>query len=87
MDKREFYERCDALLGQEHAPPTTLRYRGRWGPREPGSGRYEGYGLIRWFGPRLVHVSLTAPIKMRTVMTANETIMLLESLAVDRRVG
>lgn len=80
MDKREFYAKCDSLLGQTHAPPTELRYRGRWGPREPGSGRYEGYGLIRWFSEELIHVSLTAPTKVSTTMTAEQVLRLLERI-------
>jgi hypothetical protein len=84
MDKIEFYARCDRLLGQTHAPPPEIKYRGRWGPREPGSGRYEKYGLIRWFSEHLVHVSLTDPIKINRTMTAQQVIDLLDSVLVDR---
>lgn len=85
MDKTEFYARCDQLLGQSHAPPREIKYRGRWGPREPGSGRYEGHGLIRWFSEGLVHVSLTNPIKINRTMTARETLDLLGDLVFDSR--
>lgn len=86
MDKREFYAECDSLLGQTHEPPRELRYRGRWGPREPGSGRYEGYGLIRWFAEDMVHVSLINPSKISGIMTAQEVLVMLGDL-VDRPAG
>ena len=34
---------------------------GRWSGREPGNGRFQGYGLIRLFGRDRVHVLLRKP--------------------------
>ena len=75
MSKKEFYEECDKIFGQSHLPPTTQRYRGRWGPRTPGSGRFEGYGLVRWFSPSLVHISLRQQVALQTYMTAHEALV------------
>jgi len=80
MDKTEFYAACDKLLGQEHPPPKVHRYRGRWGPRAPGPGRYEGYGLIRYFGPNHVHIALYAPRKISAVATPEDALSLIGSL-------
>lgn len=80
MDKTEFYAACDRLLGQEHPPPKVHRYRGRWGPRDPGSGRYESYGLIRYFGPKHVHIALYAPKKISAVMTPKDALRLIRSM-------
>lgn len=82
MDKTEFYAECDRLLGQQHPPPRVYRYRGRWGPRCSGPGRYEGHGLIRYFGPNHVHIALYAPIKVTTVTTPEDALRLIESLII-----
>jgi len=69
MEKEVFYAACDSLLGQTHEPPRKLRKRGRWGPREPGSGRYEGFGLIRYFSSNIVHLSLNQPLPVTMLTT------------------
>lgn len=51
--KTEFYEKCSKILGipYECKPfPWTHSNRTRWNNRAAGSGRYEGFGLIRVFG-------------------------------------
>lgn len=80
MEKAEFYAECDRILGQVHEPPKVHKYRGRWGPREPGPGRYEGYGLIRWFSPALVHMALKHPRSISKTVSTDEAIRILEEL-------
>lgn len=75
MSKEEFYQECDRLFGQEHEPPTTRKYLRRWGQRTPGSGRFEGYGIVRWFSPYIVHIALRYPIKLQTYTTASEALI------------
>jgi hypothetical protein len=76
MTVDRFYQECAELLGgsttQEPVKPVirTDRYgnpkitnSNRWGPRTPGHGRFEGFGLIRVFG-KTVHISLHNPISV-----------------------
>ena len=80
MDKIKFYAECDRILGQEHPPPKVRRYKGRWGPREPGPGRYEGYGLIRYFGPKHAHISLYAPRNVTLVTTPENALRMISEM-------
>lgn len=60
MNKEEFYQKCSEILDIEHKFKTIWkneRRSGRWGPREPGNGRFPGFGLIRWFGPNYIHMT------------------------------
>lgn len=85
MNKIEFYAECDRLFGQEHPAPREIRPRrtGRWGPREPGSGRFEGYGLVRWFNDLTVHVSLRHPISLQMVTTPENALAVISSVIKD----
>lgn len=80
MDKTEFYAACDKLLGQDHPPPRPPGYRGRWGPREPGSGRFEGYGLIRWMSPQVIHIALRHPALLQTHATPERALELIAGI-------
>ena len=62
MTKEEFYEECAKLLGTQYEYVnviTNTRRTNRWGPRQPGNGRFPGIGLIRWFSPTCIHVAIT----------------------------
>ena len=77
MTKQDFYAELAALLGTEVQPWNRLndvifrrdRKTGalaptnacRWFGREPGNGRFPGFGTVRAFGP-VVHVVLRHPI-------------------------
>jgi hypothetical protein len=77
-EDERFYGACARLLGADHvwreARPhlkvdrvtgtiwRPLTRAGRWSGREPGNGRFEGYGLIRLFGPERVHMLLRRPL-------------------------
>jgi len=80
MNKTDFYMTCDVLLGQTHEPPKYYRKRGRWGPREPGSGRYNGFGLIRYFSSNLVHLSIKYPKVISKTVTAEEALQIITDL-------
>lgn len=60
MDKREFYAAVAAILGVEDTFVEKLPYKRRWGQRSLGNGRYEGFGIVRWFGPTCIHVATPA---------------------------
>lgn len=82
MNKRDFYERCAQIIGCTHAYSSfndkiyRIDDRGnpcvtnatRWGGREPGNGRFPGYGTIRRFGS-VIHVCLTHPISFTGTFT------------------
>jgi hypothetical protein len=57
MEKQEFYDEVGAILGVGDIYVENLPYRRRWGQRKPGNGRYEGYGIVRYFGTNLVHIA------------------------------
>ncbi len=80
MRKEEFYKECDQLFKQSHPPPTTSKYRRRWGPRSPGSGRFEGYGIVRWFSPTTVHIAIRVPVPIRVTVTAAEALKLIAAI-------
>ena len=57
MDKQEFYDEVGVILGIGDTYVENPPYRRRWGQRKPGNGRYEGYGIVRYFGPNVIHVA------------------------------
>ena len=70
-----FYTQVAEILG------VSLNYRHypfkrptRWNNRTAGNGRFEGYGLIRMFGPNCIHVSLTNPIKVNRIFSNVEDV-------------
>jgi hypothetical protein len=70
-----FYRRCAELLGCTHEyRPFPWRKRTRWNNRAAGNGRYEGYGLIRMFGPTTIHVSLHSPIRVNRWFSSPEAV-------------
>ena len=80
MEKETFYEECARVLGTQHDYKTIPQYghNGRWGPRQPGNGRFPGFGTIRWFGPTCIVVSLTNPVAMtRTFKSPEEALKAL----------
>lgn len=73
--EEKFYAACGEMLGMKHnyvdsvPQPKVDRYgviympatkATRWGGREPGNGRYPGFGTIRLFG-NVVQIRLTRP--------------------------
>ena len=55
MTRSEFYDTVSYILGRgEYVEP--LPYIRRWGQRAPGNGRYEGFGLVRWFSEKQIHI-------------------------------
>jgi hypothetical protein len=58
MEKEEFYRCVYQILELDDKYIESKPYRRRWGQREPGNGRFEGYGLIRWFSCDMIHISI-----------------------------
>jgi hypothetical protein len=88
MTKEDFYGACAALLGVgrryvERSPPTRFAPRSltpyrpptrasRWGDRQPGNGRFPGFGLARMFAADHVQLVLTRPISINRTFDSPE---------------
>jgi hypothetical protein len=66
MDKEEFYRAVDKIFGVE-TYVKQLPYKRRWGQRKPGNGRYSGYGVVWWYGPKLIRVVMRNPKTLNRV--------------------
>ena len=84
--EEDFYGRCAEILGTEHqyrdgVPRPKMDREGkmytpssratRWGGREPGNGRFSGFGLIRLFG-NTVQINLTKPKRISAIIDGRE---------------
>ena len=58
MNKEEFYAAVAVILEVENTYMPSMPYRRRWGQRSPGNGRYEGIGVVRWYGDNMIHCML-----------------------------
>jgi hypothetical protein len=87
LEVEKFYLRIGEILGigQEIIPikePRKSMRTGisrstnatRWGPRAPGNGRFEGFGIIRVYGST-VHVSLRHPVAIHKVFQSREEVI------------
>lgn len=75
-----FYQDVSDLLGipnnYEYNPYTVGgKYRTRWNNRAPGNGRFEGYGLIRFFGPSMIHVAINKPIYLSGTFSSKQEVL------------
>ena len=59
----DFYHAVAMMLGCEDHSDQLFPYgrRTRWNNRKPGACRFPGHGLVRYFGPAIIHVHLTTP--------------------------
>ena len=67
----DFYHRCAEILKIEYSFQPYFLKKTRWNRRDPGNGRFIGYGLIRRYGGNNIHIMLTKP-KMVNKMFNNE---------------
>jgi hypothetical protein len=96
MKQEEFYKRCAEIFGVDIpyneiilAPMIdwdtgTLHHRytaaSRWSGRNPGNGRIEGYGIVRWFSSEQIHVALKNPRHHQIYKSAEDALTGLEKL-------
>ena len=83
-----FYQDVSDLLGiennYEYNPHTVGgTYRTRWNNRKPGNGRFEGYGIIRFFGPNVIHVAINYPVTLTGVFESKEEVLSALKKALD----
>lgn len=83
-----FYQEVSDLLGI----PNTYEYNRytvggtyltRWNNRKPGNGRFEGYGIIRYFGPSVIHVAINHPVTMSGSYSSKEEVLAVLKKALD----
>lgn len=75
----EFYNECAKILGsdQKFIPniPKSRGRSGRWGPRQPGNGRFPEFGTIRIFSDTLIHMSLNKPETIVKTFDSKEKVL------------
>lgn len=60
--EQDFYNRVAKILQIEYNYIVPFFKKTRWNARCLGNGRFPGYGLIRMYGPKLIHVVLNHPV-------------------------
>ena len=82
MKPEEFYRECAAILGAEDLYRTRrFAGRSRWNNRDPGNGRFPGYGTIRMFAPDQIHIALRWPEPLsRKCRSVEQALALLKEL-------
>jgi hypothetical protein len=57
-----FYNQVAEILGiDSNYKPFPYSKKTRWNNRSPGNGRFNGYGIVRWFSSSQIHVQLYNP--------------------------
>ena len=84
MNKEEFYTAVSSMLGVDDSYQEPKQYRRRWGQRTAGNGRFEGHGIVRWFGENLIHVALTAPELHGTFTSPEECFQSIDAALRDK---
>jgi hypothetical protein len=83
-EKELFYEECGKILGVNHdfvVPYHAHKYANRWTNRNPGNGRYPGFGVVQMFGSNCIHIAITSPQKLTTTAKSQaEALELLRSI-------
>lgn len=83
-----FYQDVSDLLGIEsnyeyNRYTVGGKYLTRWNNRKPGNGRFEGYGLIRFFGPDVIHVAINHPVQMSGSYSSKAEVLAVLKKALD----
>mgnify|MGYP001402579989 CR=1 FL=1 len=60
INSKEFYEKCSEILNLPHTHIDVVSRRNRWNNRNPGNGRYIGYGIIRFYNEECIHVQFVS---------------------------
>lgn len=59
MNEEDFSRECAAILGADDLyRARTFARRTRWNNRDPGNGRFPGFGTIRMFAPHSAEEAL-----------------------------
>jgi hypothetical protein len=75
-----FYQDVSDLLGiksnyEYDAITHGGQYRTRWNNRKPGNGRFEGFGIIRYFSESCIHVALNQPIAVHGIFESKQDVL------------
>lgn len=88
--EEKFYQDVADLLGVENshkynALTVGRTYRTRWNNRKPGSGRFEGYGIVRFFGPTMIHVAINRPVYINKVFESTDAALEFLKKSIDSK--
>lgn len=83
--EEKFYQDVADLLGVENNYEFNVNkgWRTRWNNRKPGNGRFEGYGLVRFFGANMIHVMISKPVSMNRTFSSTEDALSALKKALD----
>lgn len=83
VEQAQFYQQCADILGIKHE--FTVRYakRTRWNHRNPGNGRFSGYGTIRWFSRENIHLAFHSPLVTMTFSSPDECLGWLNGMMLN----
>ncbi len=81
----KFYQDVADLLNVDNHYEVNINkgWRTRWNNRKPGNGRFEGYGLVRFYGPGMIHVILHCPVSINKVFNSPEEVLVAIKTAID----
>jgi len=84
----QFYQDVSDLLGIENKYEYNRytvggTYRTRWNNRKPGNGRFEGFGIIRFFGPQMIHVAINKPCYLCGTFDSTDAVLVALKKALD----
>lgn len=71
MNKDNFYKELSVILDRPFQASSKLK-KTRWGPREPGPGRFDGFGTCRWFSSNSIHLSFYFPERIQKTFSSPE---------------
>lgn len=67
--------KCDGYVYREFP----FGRRTRWNNRTAGNGRFPGHGLVRYFGPTHIQVSLTTPLITGLFHNTNDALSAIQA--------
>jgi len=71
----DFLSECARLLGTDHEWVKPAWRVTRWYPRDPGNGRFPGFGVIRVYSENVIHVQLYHPVSISRVFASKEGVL------------
>jgi hypothetical protein len=88
----QFYQDVSDLLGIENkysydAITHGGLYRTRWNNRAPGNGRFEGYGIIRYFSDTCIHLAINKPVSAHGIFTSKQEVLDFLHKSIDSAVA
>ena len=74
--EERFYKQCAEILKVDYIFRPYFIKKTRWNRRNPGNGRFEGFGLIRRYSKDNIHMILSYPIIVNTLFKSEDSVFL-----------